>query len=111
MNRELALMKRILLLLMMLILPLQSVWAGSDVDCQTTLVVACEHDSTGTSTDGNSPPSAHLDDYCACHLGHVDVMLMGVPISALKNMGPEGARAKSLLHSHITPPPERPQWA
>jgi hypothetical protein len=110
---KLAPMKRFLLLLMMLILPLQSVWAGSDVDCQISPLVACEHDTKGTPTDGNGPtqPGTHLDDYCACHLGHVDAMPMNVNVSALGNNRPEHARANSRLNSHITPPPERPQWA
>ncbi len=113
MIRELALIKRVLLLLMMLILPLQSIWASSDVDCQSTLAVACEHGATGAPTDDNGPTqaNAHLDDCCACHLGHVDALSMGVHVAAPNSTSPERARAKSVVNSYISPPPERPQWA
>ena len=113
MIRELALMKRVLLLLMMLILPLQSAWASSDVDCQARPAAACEHGAADTSTDDNGPMQAsdHLDSCCACHLGHVDALSMGVHGAAPNSTDPERVRAKSLLDSYITPPPERPQWA
>ena len=113
MIRELALMKRVLLLLMMLILPLQSAWASSDVDCQARPAAACEHGAADTSTDDNGPTqaSAHLDDGCACHLGHVDALSMGVHGAAPSSTSPDHARVQSSVNSYITPPPERPQWA
>jgi hypothetical protein len=113
MVRKLTLMKRALLLLMMLILPVQSVWAGADVDCQASYLVACEHGATSTPMNEQNPtqPSTHLDDCCACHLGHADGVAMSLTVTAEGDIRPAGTRGNSPLASHITPPPERPQWA
>jgi hypothetical protein len=104
---------RAFLLLMMVLLPLQAAWAGSDVDCQSSLLVPCSHDTVAVASDipANSSSGAHLDDFCACHLGHADVVVAGFDIIAAKADCPTQAKAPVPMASHLAPPPERPQWA
>jgi hypothetical protein len=106
-------LKRAFLFLMIVLLPVQSVWAGSDVDCSSSLLTPCAHESTVVSPDSpvNAPPVTHLDDSCVCHLGHVDAMLssFGLPLAGVAT--PMLVKELARMTSHLSPPPERPQWA
>ncbi|WP_374402846.1 hypothetical protein [Niveibacterium sp.] len=111
-------MKRFLLILFVMLLPLQSVWAAADIYCQsevTSSVAHCADDCLlKQASDSSSPDSkntvSHDGDCSPCHAGH-SLALSGSYVQGFAAAGPLPialAHFPSLLSPATRP--ERPKW-
>ncbi|MDP5239469.1 hypothetical protein Q9Q94_08005 [Uliginosibacterium sp. 31-16] len=111
-------MKRFLLILFVMLLPLQSVWAAVDIYCQSEVTsngAHCADDcllkqaSDSSSPDGKNSVS-HDGDCSPCHAGH------SLALSGLYVLGFATADLPPIAFAHFpsllspTARPERPNW-
>lgn len=105
--------RRLLCLLIMLILPIQFVWAGIDFDCQSSPVSACEIGAHALNGDGPIDKSAgtHSEGCIACHISYINAPVDGMGFDVQGKRSSPVSQPSTRLTSRISPPPERPQWA
>tara|TARA_R110001599_G_scaffold64023_1_gene178315 strand:- start:12557 stop:12916 length:360 start_codon:yes stop_codon:yes gene_type:complete len=115
-------MKRLLIILMFLIVPLQLSWAAAAVYCEHETNLSSVHfghhehkhiasaDEVKTET---SKSAAAVDGDCpTCHLGGIAILNMPIPMMALDLISASSIIAGNpLLASSRPSRPERPKWA
>ena len=113
-------MKRLALIFLMLLLPLQSVWAAASAYCQHEQGASVQHFGHHThqhnvSTDssdgsGKSPLNGHAD-CSSCHLSCPaatgSIRSIGIPASGSLVLGDQPDALSSVFPDN----PERPKWA
>ncbi len=117
-------MRRVLFLLMLVILPLQSVWAAAAVYCRHETGLAAKHlghhdhehmqaraDGKADQKSGTMPAPGADTDCSICHLSTAPSLASasGTTVASL-DAPPQFAYQRSDL-SHIAPGPERPDRA
>lgn len=113
-------MKRLTLIFLMLLLPLQSAWAAASAYCQHEQGVATQHfghhaHQHQTATDSNdgggkSPLSVHAD-CSSCHLSCPAATASVRSIVVMTSGSPVLAEHPDALSSVFPDSPERPKWA
>ena len=113
-------MKRFLLILFMLMLPLQSSWAAvfsySQHEAFGNHSERCTHatsvvpDSGESRSDEGSAPSTPHGDCTLCHLGHCGVANGEVRPLALPATSLRTAESAAPNLSAFSIPPDRPKW-
>ena len=112
-------MKRLLLILYMLMLPLQVSWAAALPYSQHDLFgnhsERCAHAvksaSVGSESRNNEQGTASPHGDCAfCHLGHCTITNGGVSLSALSAVSSQAAAPVKPDFSAFSIPPDRPKW-
>ena len=112
-------MKRLLLILCMLMLPLQGSWAAGLSYTQHGMFgnhsERCAHSLKSASvgnesqSDEQGTPTPHGD--CAfCHLGHCNITNSEVSPSALSAVSPHATEPGEPNFSAFSIPPDRPKW-
>lgn len=112
-------MKRLLILFMLLILPLQATWAVASAYCQHEQGTATQHfghhahqhqAADKDKSDGGLQASFHAD--CAfCHLGCVGVVTSSLDTPSIAAVSPAVSPEISFLPAIFLEGPERPKWA
>ena len=111
-------MKRLVLMFLMLMLPLQFSWAGVSAYCQHETSAAAQHvghhdhqhqKSSDTGDDGSTPGKAHAD--CGyCHLAHRCAAVAAVSMPAFVCDGMAIDPQPEIPLSYFPDGPERPKW-
>lgn len=114
-------MKRLLIILMFLIVPLQLSWAAAAAYCEhetnpsTVHFGHHEHKHIASADEkaDTSKSAAAVDGDCTtCHLGGIAILSMPVPMMALDLISaPSIIGGNPLLASSRPSRPERPKWA
>jgi len=112
-------MKRLLLILCMLMLPLQGAWAAvlsySQHDMLGNHSGRCAHAVKSVSVDNESrsderEASTPHGDCAFCHLGHCSITNSEVSPSALSAVSPHATESGEPNFSAFSIPPDRPKW-
>lgn len=111
--------KRLLFVLLMLILPLQAVWAAASAYCQHEQGTATQHfghhahqhQAADKSDSGNIPASGFHGDCAFCHLGAVGVATSSLDVPPCAPASLAVSLENNLLLSIFLEGPERPKWA
>ena len=111
-------MKRLVLMFLMLMLPLQFSWAGVSAYCQHETSATAQHvghhdhqhqKSPDTGDDGGAPDKAHAD--CGyCHLAHSCAAVPAVSMPAFVRDGMAIDPQPETPRSYFPDGPERPNW-
>ncbi len=115
-------MKRLLIIFMLIVVPLQLSWAAAAVYCEheskpkTVHFGHHEHKHIASAAEIKSDASksaAAIDGDCtSCHLGGIAILAMPAPALALNLLSaPAIATGNSLLASSRPSRLERPKWA
>ncbi|CAL61757.1 conserved hypothetical protein; putative periplasmic cation efflux system protein czcI [Herminiimonas arsenicoxydans] len=115
-------MKRLLIILMFVIVPLQLSWAAAAVYCEHETNPKSvhfghhEHKHIASAAEGKtdvSKSAAAVDGDCtSCHLGGIAILTIPVPAMALDLVSaPSITAGNPLLASSRPSRPERPKWA
>ncbi|WP_265942189.1 DUF2946 family protein [Dechloromonas sp. A34] len=111
--------KQLLFILLMLILPLQSVWAAASAYCQHEQGTAMhhfghhahQHQTTDKYKSGGGPQATLHADCAFCHLGFVGVLTSSLDVPRPTPASPAVSPEISFLPSIFLEGPERPKWA
>lgn len=114
-------MKRLVLILIMLIVPLQSVWAAASAYCTHEADAATGHfghhshqhgaGKADGEPDQNSPAGKAVDNDCGlCHLGHCSFLNTQTRLGLVEAKASPILSTQRLGLSDITARPERPNW-
>lgn len=117
-----SLMKRLLVIFMLVVIPLQLSWAAAAVYCEhetnPTTVHFGHHEhkhiasADEVKADASKSAAAVDGDCTSCHLGGIAILSMLVPAIALDLVSaPSIIAGNSLLASSRPSRPERPKWA
>lgn len=115
-------MKRLLIILMLIVVPLQLSWAAAAAYCEhesnpkTVHFGHHEHKHVASAeeikTDKFKSAAAVDGDCTSCHLGGIAILTIPAPALALDVLGaPAITTGNSLLASSRPARPERPKWA
>lgn len=114
-------MKRLLVIFMLVVMPLQLSWAVAAVYCEhevnPTTVHFGHHEhkhiasADEAKTDGSKSAAAVDGDCTSCHLGGIAILTMPTPGLAMDLVSaPLVTNGHSLLASSRPARPERPKW-
>lgn len=113
--------KRLLFALLMLILPLQAVWAAAGFYCQHERGTATatqhfghhahQHQAADKNDSGNIPASGFDGDCAFCHLGCVGVVTSSLDVPSSAPASPAVSPVTPFRLSTFLEGPERPKWA
>lgn len=111
--------KRLLFVLLMLILPLQSAWAAASAYCQHEQGTAMQHfghhahqhQAADKDKSGGGPQATFHADCAFCHLGCVGVVTSSLDIPSSAPTSPAVSPEISFLPTIFLEGPERPKWA
>jgi hypothetical protein len=115
-------MKRLLIILMLIVVPLQLSWAAAAAYCEhesqpkTVHFGHHEHKHIASAAEIKSDVSksaAAIDGDCtSCHLGGIAILTVPTPAPSLNQLSaPAVAAGNSLLASSRSSRLERPKWA
>ena len=111
--------KRFFFVLLMLILPLQAVWAAASAYCQHEQGAATQHlghhphphQNADKDKSGGGPQASFHADCAFCHLGGVGVVTSSLDTPSSASASPAVSPEISFLPSIFLEGPERPKWA
>lgn len=114
-------MKRLLIILMFLIVPLQLSWAAAAAYCEHETNPSTVHfghhehkhiaSTDEAKIDGSKSAAAADSDCTSCHLGGIAILTMPAPSMALDLVSaPSITAGNPLLASSRPSRPERPKW-
>lgn len=117
-NTLLPVLNRIFFILLMLILPLQTVWAAASAYCQHEQGTAAQHfghhahQHQAASNDSGSGPSSNFHADCSfCHLGAIGVVASSLDVTSPAFGCAAVSWSNNFLLSVFLEGPERPDWA
>jgi hypothetical protein len=110
-------MRRLLVMLLLLIFPLEMTFAAVDPCCNystgTARHMQCVDGATATQMQDTAHPLSNLDAHCSlCALGVIAYLPHAAPAALAPRLQRDSVAPAAPLAfaSHLAPRPDRPQW-
>lgn len=111
-------LKRFILVLLLISMPLQAVWAGASTYCEHERCSnrqhfghhVHQHKAAGDTNPENSPYSNYDPDCGFCHLGSTGIVTSGFEVPTPLPVPEARAADNRILSSVFIEQPERPKW-